>query len=129
MKHAVWAWVWVGMAMAVGAQAQGGKDRRDILVTVENGRTTVREERAHTSRDEVAIVWRAPAGYRFADDGIVIEGGDDVKFHCGPRENGKRFRCSKKVHNSGDEIKYSVNLVEESSGRALDTLDPVIISD
>jgi hypothetical protein len=115
--------------VAFGAAAQGKPDRQDIDVTVENGKTTVKEEIARTTEKHGAVVWKAQQGYAFAEDGIVIEAKGKDKFNCKISQNGQKFRCAKLAHIKGDRYKYVVKLIEKKSGVALAPLDPIILND
>ena len=132
MKKTVAAWALLGIA-AIASTAlaqQGGKpDRQDIDVTVVGGKTTVTEEIARTTDNHGAVVWKVQQGYRFADDGIVIEAKGKDKFKCELRGNGNKFRCAKLAHIKGDRYKYVVKLIDEKTGRPLAPLDPFIQND
>jgi len=118
------------LCVALAALAQQGKrDRDDIDVTVVNGKTTVTEEEAHTTPDHGALVWKAPQGYAFAEDGIVIEAKGKDKFNCRTTQNGQKFRCAKLAHIKGDRYKYVVKLIDRKTGTALAPLDPIILND
>lgn len=119
------------LAWAVGAPAQPAErpDRDPIDVTVVGGRTTVVEEVARTTSAHGGLVWKVQDGYLFAANGIVIEAKGADKLRCEPRANGKRFRCAKLRHISGDRYKYVVNLVDERTKQPLAPLDPYIQND
>ena len=132
MKKIVAAWVLLAVTACSLAQQgqQGGKpDRQDIDVTVVGGKTTVTEEIARTDDRHGAVVWKAAQGYRFAEDGIVIEAKGKDKFQCELRGNGSKFRCAKLRHIKGDRYKYVVKLIDEKTGQALAPLDPYIQND
>jgi hypothetical protein len=115
-------------AVSVAAQAQGRGDRDPIDVQVVNGQIYVAEEEARTTPEHGALVWRVVTpGYRFTDDGIVIQ--SDGKHRCGPTANGQRYRCAKLRHLRGERYKYDVKLVNVRTGDALTPLDPWIIND
>jgi hypothetical protein len=113
---------------SLAAAAQGRPDRQVIDVIVVNGQAEVPEEEAVTTADHGALVWRvATPGYRFAENGIVIQA--EGKHRCGPTANGQRFRCVKLRHLRGERYKYDVNLVQIRTGQPLPTLDPWIVND
>jgi hypothetical protein len=114
------------LTVAAIASAQGKPDRQDIEVTVVGGKTTVTEEIARTTDQHGAVVWKVQPGYRFADDGIVIEAKGKDKFKCELHGNGNRLRCKKLRHIKNDRYKYIVKLIDESTGRPLAPLDPYI---
>lgn len=115
-------------ALSFTAWAQGRPDRNAIDVQVVNGQAVVPEEEARTTPEHGALVWRiVTPGYRFADDGIVLQSGG--RHNCGPVANGQRFRCVKLRHSSGQRYKYDVKLVDTRSGQSLAPLDPWIIDD
>jgi hypothetical protein len=115
-------------SVSLAAWAQGRVDRDPIDVQVVDGQAVVPEEESHTTPEHGALVWRiVTPGYRFADDGIVIQ--SDGKHRCGPVANGQRYRCAKLRHLQGERYKYDVKLVRTRTGEALPTLDPWIIND
>jgi hypothetical protein len=116
------------LSLTAGAQDRGGRDRDPIDVQVVNGQVVVEEEEARTSADQGGLVWRVVTpGYRFADDGIVIQ--SEGRHRCGPVANGQRYRCAKLRHLRGERYKYDVKLVNARTGEALPVLDPWIIND
>lgn len=116
------------LAVTVAAWAQTRPDRDPIDVQVVNGQIVVQEEEARTSSDQGGLVWRVVTpGYRFTDDGIVIQ--SEGKHRCGPIANGQRYRCAKLRHLSGERYKYDVKLANTRTGEALTPLDPWIIND
>ena len=129
MKKLVAAFALLAMAATASAQPGGKPDRQDIEVTVVGGQTTVTEETARTNRGHGAVVWRVQDGYRFAENGIEIEAKGNDKFRCQRIAAGKRFRCAKLDHVSGERYKYDVNLVDERTGKPLEPLDPYIQND
>ena len=115
-------------AATLAAWAQGRPDRDPIDVRVVNGQIVVDEEEARTTPTHGGLVWRVVTpGYRFTDDGIVIQ--SDGKHRCGPIANGQRYRCAKLRHLSGERYKYDVKLADTRTGQALTPLDPWIIND
>jgi hypothetical protein len=114
------------LAVAAIASAQGKPDRQDIEVTVVGGKTTVTEEVARTTDQHGAVVWKVQQGFRFAEDGIVIEAKGKDKYKCELRDGGSRYRCAKLRHVKGDRYKYIVNLIDASTGQRLAPLDPFI---
>jgi hypothetical protein len=129
MKKIVAACALLACAATALAQQGGKPDRPDIDVTVVGGKTTVVEEVARTTDSHGAVVWKVQQGYRFADEGIVIEAKGKDKFNCEARGNGSKFRCAKLAHIKGDRYKYVVNLIDEKTGRPLAPLDPFIQND
>jgi hypothetical protein len=119
----------LALLAAVSLAAWGqGRDRDPIDVQVVNGKIFVAEEEARTVPEHGALVWRVVTpGYRFTDDGIVIQ--SDGKHRCGPVANGQRYRCGKLRHVRGERYKYDVKLVNARTGEALMPLDPWIIND
>ena len=115
------------VTMSVSAQ-QDRPDRDPIDVQVINGQIVVAEDEAYTTNRHGGIVWRlVTPGYRFPDNGIVID--SRGKHRCGAGPNGQRFRCAKLRHDAGERYKYVVNVVEARSGNSLQPLDPWIVND
>jgi hypothetical protein len=115
-------------ATAISAQEadRARPDRRPIDVTVVNGKAVVDEDVAVTQESEGALVWHiVQPGYQFADNGIVVDSGGRHK--CGPVADGRGFRCRKLKHVSGAKAKYVVRLIDVSTQKALDPLDPWIV--
>ena len=129
MKKTLAALALLTLAGAVSAQQGDRQDRQDIEVTVVGGKTKVAEESARTTERHAAVVWKAPKGFNFPDDGIVIEDKGKDRFKCEVKGNGNRFRCAKLAHIKGDRYKYAVNLVDEKTGQRLAPLDPYIVND
>ena len=115
-------------SLASLATAQGKPDRQDIDVTVVNGQTVVKEEVAHTTEAQGALVWRiAQPGYVFAANGINIASGG--KHKCALHGDGKRYRCAKLGHDKGAKYKYDVRLVDAATKKDLPPLDPYLLND
>lgn len=129
MKTTLAALAFLALAGAVSAQQGDKQDRQDIDVTVVGGQTTVTEEIARTTDRHAAVVWKAPKGFSFPDDGIVIESKGKDHFNCEVKGNGNRFRCAKLAHVRGDRYKYVVNLIDDKTGQRLAPLDPYIVND
>ena len=87
------------------------------------GHVVVGEEPAVTLRTEGALVWTLTTpGYEFSTAGIVVDAHD-----CMVKNKGQTVRCGKRNHVSGAKYKYTVNVIESSSGKALPALDPFIL--
>jgi hypothetical protein len=65
------------------------------------------------------VVWRLQtAGYAFAEDGVVIAGGEDA-YQCEPGSDARSFRCSRLKSASGQRFSYTIKqLVDPRSGGA-----------
>jgi hypothetical protein len=76
----------------------------------------------------VTITWqlRKDSPFRFAQDGIKIEGGEGEFVNCGPSPDGKEFSCVN-LHTKRAKYRYYIKLLD-SSGRALDPLDPSVVN-
>lgn len=92
---------------------------RTIGVAVVDGRIVVTEPTAPIAVGDSAVVWRLQtAGYAFADDGVVISGGQDA-YGCAVASDRRSYRCSKYTHTSGQRFQYSINLIDlQTSGAA-----------
>ncbi|MBP6764374.1 MAG: hypothetical protein KA141_05230 [Rubrivivax sp.] len=109
----------VASALAVPAWAQLTRSMsRTINVAVVNGRIAVSEAGATIGAGDSVVVWRLQtAGYAFAEDGVVLDGGDDA-YHCEPGSDARNFRCSRLKAASGQRFSYTINLVDLRSGGA-----------
>ena len=114
------------LSLCAGAvMAQGGPDRKDILVEIINGAIVVKEETAITTTKEGALVWRiVQPGFKFPASGIVID--SKGKHSCAMHGDGKRFRCAKLGHNKGAKYKYTIKITD-AGGKPLAPLDPYIL--
>jgi hypothetical protein len=118
-----------GLALALAAaHAEGSDEHAPVYVSVTNGQITVSEDPLTTSESEGGLNWAiATAGYLFAQNGIDI-GAPPGVHECQVIANGQGVHCRKNKHLSGAKFKYTVNLVEGSSGRPLPPLDPFILN-
>jgi hypothetical protein len=65
------------------------------------------------------------AGYRFPEDGIVIDG-TGFRKNPGVNGNGRKFTVLDEYTDVGRDIKYTVRVVRDSNGAACPPLDPMI---
>lgn len=111
-----------------------------------SGQIVVPQALIFLGRQEVTVTWQLPpnAKYRFADNGIVVEGrlkdevlrGDKVSVVLDPRQNeivncrrgkeGLEFTCLNRHTQSGI-YKYTIMLVDESQKQLV--LDPSVVND
>jgi hypothetical protein len=92
---------------------------RTIGVSVVGGRIVVTEPQAPIALGDTVVTWRLQsAGYGFADDGVVIAGGQDA-YGCEVASDRRSYRCSKYTHAAGQRFQYSINLIDlQTSGAA-----------
>ena len=135
----------VSVGSAVLAQAPPSDDRP--LVSLSGTSISVDPQALRFARGKGAVViqWRLPgdARYRFASNGIVIDGEvnpaaatDPSKggpprlqnevVQCQRTGNGMSFTCQNRNSRAGT-YKYTIRLVDEK-GTALPPLDPVIVN-
>ncbi len=137
----------VGAGCAVMAQSDTPANDRPV-VTLTNGVVAVQPDPAHFARGkrDVVINWRLPrdAKYRFADNGITIDGevneaalqdpkrggtprGQAEVVDCRRTANGMQFTCLNRNTRRGV-FKYTVRLVDER-GAAVAPFDPYIFNE
>jgi hypothetical protein len=115
-------------AQAASAALATKGDRKPIDVVVSAGAVSVPEDPAHTTTNEIALVWVIQdEGYVFAPNGVVAEAGHLGR--CKVFANGRGIRCVKLRKEQGTRYKYSVNLLDRASGKPLPTLDPFLQND
>jgi hypothetical protein len=116
-----------GLALAAAAAyPQTGTDRAPVSVKVYYGHVVVGEEPLVTLPTERGLVWTlTTSGYQFSTAGIVVPKGGH-KCSVVPNSQGQRVRCEKPPHASGTNYKYTVNVIDSASGKALPALDPII---
>lgn len=99
---------------------------RTIAVAVVDGRIVVSEPGATIGSGDTVVVWRLQtAGYSFAEDGVVIEGGQDA-YSCEVARDARSVRCSRLKAASGQRFSYTINLVDLSAGSAAGLPQPYV---
>jgi len=89
---------------------------RTIGVAVVDGRIVVSEPGATIGAGDTVVVWRLQtAGYTFAEDGVVIAGGEDA-YQCELASDALSFRCSKLKAASRQRFSYGINLIDVRTG-------------
>ncbi len=115
--------------LALGAPAWAQITRsaaRTIAVSVVDGRIVVSEGRATIGAADSVVVWRLQTpGYTFAEDGVVIAGGEDA-YQCEPGSDARSFRCSRLKSASGQRFSYTIQLIDPRSGGAAALAQPSI---
>lgn len=85
---------------------------RTIAVAVVNGRIVVSEPGATIGAGDSVVVWRLQtAGYTFAENGVVIAGGE-YAYQCERAKDALSFRCSRLKAASGQRFSYTINLID-----------------
>lgn len=124
--------LWLSIAMlslASSPLAQGNTDK-DATVTVVNGKISTSPEPIPVKKNQNRIVWTLEgAGYTFAGNGIVIQGGGNEYGNCERKTSGKKeqFICKKLKHVDLKKYKYDVNLIDPS-GKVVN-FDPYIVNE
>jgi hypothetical protein len=97
---------------------------RTINVAVVDGRIVVSEPGATIGAGDSVVVWRLQtAGYTFAQDGVVIAGGQGA-YSCELARDALSVRCSRLKMASGQRYSYTINLVDLSTSGAAQLPQP-----
>jgi hypothetical protein len=123
MNKRILAALSLSLALAAGAQ-QKSIPPATIDVQVVDGRIQLSRDTVNLSTFDGALVWRLlTPGFRFANDGVVITGGEG-KFACEPVNGGAGMRCAKLANVPGATYRYSVNLVDARTGAVMQLPQP-----